>query len=425
MRLRFALLGSLLAVLMAAVAPNIASAAPQRDRGLTIDATPNPIIAGEGVLIYGQLRGRDVAGQPVKLYHRINPSTQFTLIGKTTTDRFGFYDFTRAEGIVYTNRSWFVRSPDGAHSRTIHERVAAEVSLTANMTTADTGQAIVFSGHVTPNHAFERVFLQVQKGVTDNWLTVASTRLGPGSNYTIGHHWRMPGERLVRVLFPGDRRNIAGASDPLSITIQQRQVPDFTINSTDPVIQVGQSATIFGKLYMKGSTTPEPNTPVTLCGKVAGQQHFTCDTAGVTGSDGSYSFTVSPVNNEVYVVQTTLPPHRHTARLFEGVRDLVTMTASSSTANAGQRVTFTGTMTPDKAGDTVYLERFGADGNWHVVAISTVRPNSTFQFVKVLGNAGTKTFRAHVLADPLNVGGVSPPLTLTVTVPPVSSLPQP
>jgi hypothetical protein len=81
-------------------------------------------------------------------------------------------------------------------------------------------------------------------------------------------------------------------------------------------------------------------------------------------------------------------------------------------------------VTPDKAGDTVYLERFGADGSWHVVAVSTVRPNSTFQFVKVLGNPGTKTFRAHVLADPLNVGGVSPSLTLTVTLPPVSSLPQ-
>ena len=424
MRLRFALLGSLLAVLVAVAAPNIASAAPHHNRGLTINATPNPIIAGEGVLIYGQLRGGDVAGQPVKLYHRINPSPQFSLIGKTTTDKFGFYAFTRAEGIVYTNRSWFVRGLAGAHSRTVHERVSAEVTLQANMTSADTGQPIVFSGHVTPNHAFQRVFLQVQKGATNNWLTVASTRLGPGSNYAISHHWRMPGERVVRVLFPGDRRNIEGASDPLSITIQQRQVSDFTINSTDPVIQVGQSATIFGKLYMKGTTTPEPDTPVTLCGKIAGQPQFTCDTAGVTGSDGSYSFIVSPVHNEVYVVRTTLPPHRQTARLLEGVRDAVTLTASSSSASAGQKVTFTGTVTPDKAGDTVYLERFGADGNWHVVAISTVRPNSTFQFVKVLGNPGTKTFRAHVLADPLNVGGVSLPLTLTVTLPPVSSLPQ-
>ena len=423
MRVRFALVGSLLTALVAVTVPGVASAAPIHNRGLTINATPNPIIAGEGVLIYGQLKGGTVKGQPIRLYHRINPSTQFSLVGKTTTDSFGFYEFTRAEGVVYTNRSWFVRGPNGTHSRTVHERVAALVSLQANTTTADTGQPVVFSGHVTPNHAFERVLLQVQRGATDDWKTLASTRLGPGSNYVIVYRWRVPGERVVRVLFPGDLRNMTSESDPLGVTIQQHQVPDFTINSTDPVIQVGQSATIFGTLYMKGTTTPEPDTPVTLCGRVAGQQQFHCDTAGVTGSDGTYSFTVSPEHNEVYVVQTTLPPHRHSAHLFEGVRDAVTLAASTSSAKAGQRVTFVGTVTPDKAGDVVYLQRFGADGDWHTVAVSVVRFNSTFQFVRVFGNAGTKTFRARVLEDQQNVGGVSPAVTVSVTLPPVTSLP--
>jgi hypothetical protein len=424
MRLRLALLGSLLAALVAVAVPGFASAAPVHNRGLTINATPNPILAGEGVLIYGQLKGGDITGQRIKLYHRVNPSDHFTLIRRTTTDRFGFYEFTRAEGVVLTNRSWFVRGPDGTHSRTVHERVAALVMLAASNTNADTSQPITFFGHVTPNHAFERVFLQVQRGSSDDWKTLASTRLGPGSNYVISYRWRIPGQRIVRVLFPGDARNIMGASDPLSVTIQQHQVPDFTINSTDPVIQEGQAATIFGKLYIKGTKTPEPDTPVTLCGRVVGEQQFTCDTAGVTGSDGSYSFTVSPLHNEVYVVKTTLPPHRHSAPLLEAVRDAVTLTASSSSANAGQKVTFTGTVTPDKASDTVYLQRFGADGDWHTVAISTVRPNSQFQFVRVFGTAGAKTFRAHVLEDQQNVGGVSPAVTVTVTLPPVSSLPK-
>jgi hypothetical protein len=424
MRVRFALVGSLLTALVAVAVPAIASAAPIHNRGLTINATPNPIIAGEGVLIYGQLQGGTVKGQPIRLYHRINPSAHFSLVGKTTTDRFGFYEFTRAEGVVYTNRSWFVRGPSGTHSRTVHERVSALVSLQSNTTTADTGQPIVFFGHVTPNHAFERVFLQVEQGATNNWKTLASTRLGPGSNYVIAYRWRVPGERIVRILFPGDPRNITSESDPLSVTIQQHQVPDFTINSTDPVIQVGQSATIFGKLYMKGTTTPEPDTPVTLCDRVAGEPQFHCDTAGVTASDGSYSFTVSPEHNEVYVVQTTLPPRRHSAHLFEGVRDAVTLSVSTSSATAGQRVTFTGVVTPDKAGDVVYLQRFGADGDWHTVAVGVVRFNSTFQFVRVFGTAGTKTFRAHVLEDQLNVGGVSPAVTVSVTLPPVTSLPK-
>lgn len=423
MRLRLALVGSLLAAFVAFAAPGIASAAPHRNSGLTINATPNPILAGEGVLIYGQITGGTVAGQTIRLYHRINPAGHFSLIRTTTTDRFGFYEFTRAEGIVYTNRSWFVRGPDGMHSRTLHEQVSALVSLQANRAVAYTRQSVVFSGHVTPNHAFDRVYLQVQNGDSDDWLTVASGVLGRGSNYRIAYGWRFPGQRIVRVLLPGDDRNLKSASDPVAITVQQPQVSSFTINSSSPVITIGQQATISGTLYMKGSTsTPEPNTPVTLCGRTAEQPQFICDTAGVTGSNGSYSFTVSPVYNEMYMVEATLPPHRQTAVLLEGVRDAVSLGVQSS-ATAGQPVTFTGSAIPNKAGDTVYLQRLGADGDWHTVSVSTVRYNSTFQFVHVFGTAGTKTFRARVLGDPLNVGGVSAPVQVTLTLPPVTSLP--
>jgi hypothetical protein len=90
---------SLLTALVAVPVPGVASAAPIHNRGLTINATPNPIIAGEGILFYGQLKGGTVKGQPIRLYHRVNPSAHFSLVGKTTIDRFGFYEFTRAEGL--------------------------------------------------------------------------------------------------------------------------------------------------------------------------------------------------------------------------------------------------------------------------------------------------------------------------------------
>jgi hypothetical protein len=174
---------------------------------------------------------------------------------------------------------------------------------------------------------------------------------------------------------------------------------------------------------MKGTTTPDPNIPVTLCGRATTDSQFTCDTAGMTGSDGTYSFSVSPVHDEVYMVQTTLAPHRQTAVLFEGVQDLVTMSASSATATVGQATTFSGTVTPDKAGDVVYLERLGADGDWHTVQIGTVSASSTFQFTHTFGNPGAKTFRARVPGDPSNVGGASPAVTVSVSLPPVTSLP--
>lgn len=423
MRLRFALLGSLLLALGLFATAGIAEAAPRHNDGLTINATPNPIQAGEGVLIYGQLTGHDVANQTITLYHRVNPSDHFTVLGRTQTNSFGFYEFTREEGIVYSNRSWFVRGPTLSHSRTVHERVQALVSLQANQTEVDTRTPVVLSGHVTPSHAHQRVFLQVQRGTANQWHTIDDGRLDGNSDYSIPRRWRIPGERLVRVVLRADPRNIRSPSDPVAVVIQQAQVPDFTISSSDPVVNVGESATISGTLYMKGTTTPDPNIPVTLCGRTAGQS-FMCDTAGITGSAGTYSFSVSPEHNEVYFVETTLPPHRHTARLFEGVHDVVTMTASSSPATAGQPVTFTGTATPNQAGDIVYLQRLGADGNWHTVAVHTVAANSTFEFQRVFGTAGTKTFRAWVLPDPANLGGLSPSVAVSVSLPPVSTLPE-
>ena len=60
MRLRFTVLASIVTALMALAIPGVGNAAPKHNRGLTINATPNPILAGEGVLIYGQLNNPPV-----------------------------------------------------------------------------------------------------------------------------------------------------------------------------------------------------------------------------------------------------------------------------------------------------------------------------------------------------------------------------
>ncbi|HEY8763059.1 MAG TPA: hypothetical protein VIM18_02610 [Solirubrobacteraceae bacterium] len=426
MRPRFAVLGCALAASAVMSLPGIAGAAPRHNHGLTVNATPNPIIAGEGVLIYGQLKGTDIAGKAIVLFHHISGSgTGYSRIGSTTTDSHGFYEFTRAEGIVETNRSWFVRlaATPGVHSRTVHERVAALVSIAASSTTALTRHPVTFTGHVAPNHAFERVWLQEQIGSTDDWKTLKSGRLGPGSNYAISYSWKVAGEHTARVVFRGDNRNTRGESDAIAVAVQQAQVPDFTIQTSDPIITYGQSATISGTLYARGSTTPAPSTPITLCHRSVAQIVALCDMAGVTGSDGSYSFSVSPTSNQVYFAKTTLPPARRSAALFEGVKDTVTLTTGSSSVTAGQKVTFTGTVTPDKAGEFVYLQRLGTDGDWHTVGIARVSAESTFAFTRVFGTAGSKTFRARVPGDVRNVGGASPALSLTVSLPAVSTLP--
>jgi hypothetical protein len=414
MRLRFALLASVVTTSLVVAAPGIATAAPRHNHGLTINATPNPIVAGQGVLIYGALKGSPVQGQPIFLYHRVGLQRHFSLIGHTTTDQFGFYKFTRAQGVVDTNRSWFARGPGGSHSRTVHERVSALVSIAADKTTSDTSQPITFTGTVSPTHRFQRVLLQEQVGQNDDWKTLKVGFLNGSSSYSISYRWRVPGDRDVRVVLPGDPRNIRSESDAVTVSIQQAQVPGFTINSSAPIIPEGSMVTISGVLDQANSTTPEPNTGVSLWAREPSHGAFRKLEDTTTAADGSYSFLEKPSVNEIYQVRTTLPPNRRTAALFEGVKDVLQLQATPTTTTVGGKVTFIGSVTPDKAGHLVVLQRLGADGDWHPVEARRVRQNDTFQFVWVFGKAGTDTFRARIFTDPHNIGAASAPVTITV-----------
>lgn len=442
MRLRFTVLAVLASALVVVSLPASALAmryhAPRRNHGLTIDATPNPIISGEAVLIYGQLNGPNPGNQWVYLYHRVNPAPGFSFIGRTKTNAQGFYEFARIEGVVTTNREWFATAPEypRVHSRTVRERVAALVSLTASpppsstTTTVagayNTNHAIQFSGNVSPNHAGELVYLQEQGSATGNaWHTLKVGRLGPGSNYFINYRFRTPGAYTLRTLFRRDDRNIAAASTPLTVTVQQTENPSFTIQTSASLIQYGSSAQISGKLYLAGTTTPDPNVGVTLFGRTAFTGWQSIGLPTTTGMDGGYSFTVTPTNNTVYQVRTTFRPPkiRTTAVLFQGVQDVLSPNPVPPTAVVGQHITFTGSVSPDKAGHVIYLERFGADGYWHVVEVQVVRPNSTYQFGWTFGNVGTKEFRELIPGGPDNVGAATPEQTVTVSLPPVSTLP--
>jgi hypothetical protein len=413
MRLRLAVLATLVTTLAAIAVTSVASAAPGHDRGLTINAIPNPIDAGEGVFIYGHLNVAPVGGQTIVLYHHLAGSgLGYTKIGQTTTDSHGFYEFTRAEDVVMTNRSWFVREQGvhQIHSRTVFERVSALVSLTGSTTSAVTGQPVVFTGTVTPNHAFEPVVLQEQTN-SGGWRDLKSGRLDGGSDYSITYRWRFAGDHTVRVLFRRDARNIAGTANAVTVAVQQKQVSGFTINSSDQLISYGQSVTISGVL-----DNAALNTPVTLWARNGYQSQFTPVADTTTGSGGSYTFAPQvPGYDTVYIVRTTLAPHRHSAPLFEGVQDSLSMTPSSTTSQVGGHVTFTGTVLPDKAGHVIYLQRLGADGNWHNEEIRFVTNSSTFQFGWTFGKAGAYEFRARITGDRGNVGGASAPATITVS----------
>jgi hypothetical protein len=421
-------LASVVAVLGCAAVPAMTVAAPHHNHGLTIAVTPNPIISGEGVLIYGQLNTSNPGGRTIVLYHRINPKPYFTVIGTTKTSTTGFYEFPRAEGVVLSNRSWFVRAPGlpgNIHSRTVHERVAAAVILNppAPPATLLTNQQVVFTGSVAPDHAGERVLLQEEAGLTgDTWKTLKVGRLDATSQFSIPYRFRIPGDHTVRVLFQGDARNVAAPSDTVTVTVQQKENPHFTITTSAPIIPVSTAARISGVLTMAGQTTPDPNVMVTLWGHTYGTPYAPV-TSTTTGTDGTYKFDVTPQHNTVYQVRTSFAPLRVSAQLFEGVQDAVQLSPVPTTSTVGGTVSFTGSVTPDKVGHVIELQRLGADGHYHVVEIGFVNASSAYQFNWTFGTPGMKTFRVHISGGPDNVGADSTPVTINVSLPPVTSLP--
>ena len=427
MYLRIVLAASLFAALGLVIAEGMARAAPQHNHGLTINATPNPIVTGDPVLIYGQLNRPHPGSQKIVLYHRVNPSATFAKIQTTVTDASGFYEFTRAVAKVPTNRSWFVRAlgAGNVHSRTVHERVAAALTLTVSTAIGDMRHPLTFAGQIAPAgvHVGETVFLQELKGDTgDAWATIGQGAIDASSSYSITHAFLQPGSRDLRVAFGGDSRNAKAYSDPVTVTIQQTQNPAFTINTSSPTIVVGSTPTISGVLYAPGSTSvPSPTKSVTLWGHEAGGTYAPISST-VTGADGSYSFTPLSAHNEVYQARTTVGA-RLTAQLFEAVGDLVTVGASSTSSAVGQTVTLTGTITPDKAGHVIYLERLTTHSGYQNESASVVGAGSTYAFKLTLGTSGTKTFRVRIAGGESNVGGVSPAIAIAVAQPSVTSLP--
>ncbi|MCL2419649.1 MAG: hypothetical protein FWD04_10175, partial [Conexibacteraceae bacterium] len=415
--------------------------------------------AGQSMLIYGQLNGPNSANRLIVLYHRINPAAQFTVIGATRTTAQGFYEFTRSEGVVVSNRNWFVVGPRGSRSRVIHEYVSPVLTLSTPSatatatptptaaattptttattptptTTATTAPApttatnVSFTGTVFPAHVNERVLLQEQTGSSGNgWHTIASGVTNSASAFTIVNRFRSAGSYTLRAYFPGDVRNIAGASPDITLTIQQQQNPSFTINGSAPVINDGQPVTISGTLFAAGSSTkPQPNAPVTLYGRQLASGHLKAIASGTTDANGNYSFTQVPLRNMIYRVDTASgKPKMQTAALYVGVQDVVTAALSAPSITLGSPVTVSGTVTPEHSGHLIYLQVQNSSGEWATVAVSAVTPASTYSFTYRPGQTGTLALRVQITGGPYNVGSTSAPLALSVTgLAPVSSLP--
>lgn len=411
-RLCLAAVGILGCVL--ALAPAAAQArrhpSPNGRHSISIAVSDNPVVAGDQLAIFGRLRGPNNGNRTVVLWHRINPRPSFTIVQRTKTDSNGFYAFLRPNGVVNTNRNWYVKSLR-ARSRTVHEKVFSLVTLTgpADGSNLETGPAhkVTFSGTVSPFAAGDRVVLQRQNADSGKgWHQIDKTRVLAGGTFTIPHTFRVPGDANVRVLVKGTRRNIASVSNVLGYEISQAQNPALTLTSSADPITIGQSTTLSGTLQGGGGQT------VNLLAKTAGGSGFTQVATTVADPSGNYTFVQVPLHNTLYQAQGA---GKKSAQLFEGVRFLLTASESPSTVSAGDPVTFSGTVAPDATGHVIYLQRQNPSGNgFHTVQVDNVGAGSVYSITRNLFVPGTKVFRVFIPGGGLNQGAASQTFTVNV-----------
>jgi len=286
-------------------------------------------------------------------------------------------------------------------------RIAATVTLdqpTGDLTTAT---PITFTGTVSPANAGHRILLQRQAGLLgDRWVPLDGGFVRADGRYTIVHRFRVPGDRTLRVLLAPNRRTLRSPSTPISITVQQLQATGFTIGSSAQPIDFGGSVTISGTL------TGGANTSVTLFGRDEWRGRLHAIATGTTDANGAYSFVQSPARNTVYQVRVTSDPHTRTARLFQGVRDVVSIAASTDTATVGDVVTFSGTVQPDKSGHVILLLRL--DGSvWRTVAVARIGDGSAYAVPFAITAAGSVQYRTLVPGGPVNQRGLSSAVQVT------------
>lgn len=177
--------------------------------GLSILATPNPVLHGRATTISGQLSGANHAGVQLTLAQNPFPYTGgFKAVATTTTNASGGYAFIRAPKYNLRYRvTGNVRRRGRVTSAELTVRVRTRITLAVSDRTPARGQLVRFSGSAFPPHNGRLLLIQRRIG-TGSYVTIARTRLQPFSAI------RSTFRRSLRIFRSGSYRAVVlGHSD--------------------------------------------------------------------------------------------------------------------------------------------------------------------------------------------------------------------
>jgi len=395
----------------------------------SLEATSHQITAGESVTLFGALlcpSATSAANQAVTLYQRQRggDTPGLSIVDTATTEADGAYQLT----LPVEENSIFHVSSLGTRSVRTTVKVAPAVTLSASVPSgaqlftpgrslrsgsqSTVTSTVTFTGTVSPADEGAVVVLQRENAVgNEEWRRIDSTQVDEQGNYSITHTFRVPGEASVRVVVHS-RGHIAAASEPLSYDISRRQNPRLTIYADGPV-SYGHSVTI------TGVAAGAAHQLVTLLARSQLDAPVAVASATTDGS-GNYTFTESPQRNTFYRVTDAVA--KSTA-LFVGVKPALSTQPLPTAVQAGQPLSFTGSVAPANAGQRVFLERQNASGiGFHVIDVGTLSAASTYSIARTFYLAGTTALRITVPGDASHEGLAGPLSKVEVMPAPASAL---
>jgi hypothetical protein len=394
---------------------------------VSLFAEPRIVASGEPAEVFGQLvcpGGTSTASQPVTLYGH-SPGSGFKVIGTLSAGVGGFYSLKLPS---VTADTVFYASGLGARSANRRVRVAPIVTFAGvapgpgvspapGRTSLLTGgrNSVTFIGSVSPADAGAEVILQRESQSSfEEWVPIQRGTVGPASTFAIKHKFLVPGDANLRVIV---RRHgsftVRGISEPISYSISQPQNPNLTLETVPNPVASGQAVTI------KGVVKNGANQKVVLLSRTKGLPLAKTDETKADGS-GAYTFTEKPLHSTIY--RATAAGVSSTSQ-FEGVKYVVTATASATKVQSGQPLAFSGTVSPIQAGHPVYIERQSAvGGGFHVIEVATVSPAGTYSISHPVFGSGSAVLRVHVPGGPENQGASSQTFNIEITPAPPGTL---
>ena len=179
--------------------------------------------------------------------------------------------------------------------------------------------------------------------------------------------------------------------------------PTLSVGASTTHVTYGGAVAIFGRLTGTGSA----NAPVTLQQAPFPYTRYTNLAGGRTNALGAYLFGgVHPGLNTRYRVKARRVT---SANVLVFVRYRVSLAVSDSTPKRGQRVRFSGIVSPAANGRLVLIQRRGGDGKFHTTAraLLTLRNATSSRFSLSRRIFSTGTYRVRLGADAAHEPGNS------------------